>query len=149
MIRAGALKTLFIFLFALAIFGCTRKWFLSIDDMAGGRLNLCFSSGPQCSGDGVQFNSLEFAEVDRTGTKVRTVWLIQGSSDKPQNYVIKHLVYGTVPSGWVEIKHAEPIRDNTFYSVDETYYVVRHADGKLLVFGREEFFKRGSLLREP
>ena len=74
------------------------------------------------------------------------VWSIQGRSGVTQDYVIKHLTYGTVPKGWVQAVSPIPLQENVYYSVNEQFFFVLTGKEVVPVYSLAEFAgKKGSL----
>jgi hypothetical protein len=135
-------RTVAIFFLVVIATGCTREWFLAVQPFGGGKIELCFSRSTGCLGDGVQFTALQISRVNQEGQTLEVVWLIQGHSNTPSDYVLKRVVYGNTPPGWIQVHPPTPIVDNTYYSVGGEFYFERAAEGDFHVYPREEFFSQ-------
>lgn len=121
---------------------CTREWNLSVIGFEGDRPIFCVSQEPDCQGDGAEFSSLEVSRVDSRGDAVETVWAIQGVSNRPEDYVIKRLTYGTLPNGWREVVAARPLEANVYYGVRGERYFIIDERRHVTILSREAFHNR-------
>jgi hypothetical protein len=122
--------------------GCTREWNLSISSVVGGEPEFCFSQHGTCRDEGVQFVSIQIDEVDEHGQPVKIAWSIQGKSNQTNDFVIKRLIYGSLPPGWVQTSEPTPLRRGVYYSVMGQFYFVLSASDDVRIYPREEFFKK-------
>lgn len=135
------MRHLFLWLALLLLIACTRQWYLSVDPSPEGAA-LCFSSRPNCSGEGIQFSVLEVAEVDQQGERQQVMWSIQGNSERQADYLVKRLVYGHTPPGWVEVEPAKELIPNATYSVLGEYFFTFDASKRYTVQSREQFYQQ-------
>lgn len=137
----NSVKNYLIAIFILiALTACERTWYLTIVGNGGVNPILNFSPTQFDIDKGVQFSSLEISEVNENGERIQTVWLIHGKSNRPEDYVLKSLTYGVLPSGWVEDQAAKPIVSGKYYEVEGEFYFIKETEGKYQVFSRAEFF---------
>lgn len=102
----------------------------------------CFSSGAKCDEKGDEVHSIYVDEVDRKGNSVGMVWLLHGASDIQADYIIKRVEYGKVPHGWKEKEPSQPIKSNTYYSVNGEFFFMRDGKEQYHVETRKEFFDK-------
>lgn len=102
----------------------------------------CFSTSDNCTGDGIQLSSLEISEVNTVGERGAVMWLIQGKSDRQEDFVIRKLIYGAVPAGWIEINPPSALKAGVFYGVQGEYYFSHAPDGDVNILQREDFFRQ-------
>jgi len=126
--------------------GCSQEWHLTVLNADADRPQFCISTGPDCSGRGIELDKIVLQEVDQAGVSVRDVWTIDGHSNDPADYRVMRLKYGIAPQGWVERQPASRLMNWVYYGVNERFYFCRDARGEYRVFEREEFFR---ILRTP
>lgn len=128
-----------VLLFGITIAACTRQWFLSVT-AEGTTAAFCLSQSRDCSGDGVQFETLEVAEVSKDGERSRVMWSLQAASNVASDRVLKRVTYGQVPRGWKERSAAAPLAKGVYYVVNDQYYFRISEQGPVVVLEREQFF---------
>lgn len=128
----------------LGLVGCEKHWSFSVLKKDENKPQFCLSSGPKCSGDGIQLNTIVFQEVDKKGVSGRKIWMIEAHSNNAADYQIKTLTYGVTPSGWVERHPAEKLVANVYYSVNEEFYLMGDEHNDYVILTRDEFFRKHS-----
>jgi len=88
----------------------------------------------------MQFISV--SEVGSDESSGRAVWRIQHVMDNVGQATLTSLTYGEVPKGWSEVKKAEHLLPNVYYSINDEYYFVRDTNYKYSVLSREQYFSR-------
>ena len=124
--------------------GCRENWYLSVNetDVESGRLGLCVSRLPNCHGGAAFVDDFVVEQIGSAGMSGRPVWMLHRGTASGLSYI----VYGTVPSGWVETYPAEPLELNVFYAINGEYYVRINtsASGKPAV----EVYTRGQFIEK-
>lgn len=128
--------------FTVCASACTDVWYLTIERISANEPEFCFSREPNCRGSSVQFSSIDVYEVGEDGGRKEVVWSIQGTSTRSEDYAIKRLKYGQLPTGWTETVSARPLRVNLVYSVRGMYYFWFDNNSQTRVLTREEFFHK-------
>ena len=126
----------------LFVTGCTKQWFLSVENSPENRPVFCFSMQSNCAGDAVQFASIVISEVDPAGNITGVVWSIQGASNQSEDYQVKKLTYGVVPTGWREDVVPQQLRVGVSYTAMGNFFFRLSSAGKYEVLSREQFFAK-------
>lgn len=138
----NVMRVAFLLLLCTITAGCTRQWFVTVQQSPNGNIDLCFSRNDGCRGDGVEFASLAISRVGPTGQPSEVVWSLQGHSNVPSDYILKHVIYGRTPPGWVQVHPAVPLTDNVYYSVAGEFFFERTKAGDFHVYPRQQFFSQ-------
>jgi hypothetical protein len=127
---------------SLLLGACEREWYLAVVSVANDQPEFCITRSKECAGEGVQLSSVVISEVDEKGGYLGRVWSIQGRSEVTKDYVIKRLVYGVVPTRWIQDAPAVPLRRNSYYSVNDQFFFVLLGEHGARVYSLAEFSKR-------
>lgn len=132
-----------VFFLACFLVACQKDWDLMIVGDKVGNAVFCFSLLlGQCTDRGDQFNTgIRIDQVDPKGDKIQSMWSINCLPGNPDNCILKRLEYGLLPQGWEEQQPAEPLSNNTYYSVNDYYYFSRDDAGEYSVMKQGKFYK--------
>lgn len=131
-----------LFLGIVLLLACTQKWQIAVVGENSLGPILCFARGSECTAEGIQLSTISVREVTPSGGVADTAWLLQGSSDVRDDFVVRRLDYGTPLKGWSELVPAKPIKVNVFYSLNGEYYFIRDEANRYRVYSRGEFFSK-------
>jgi hypothetical protein len=132
----------FVLLLCVMMSGCTRQWFVTVQQSPDRSTDLCFSRSDGCHGGGVEFASLQISRVDPTGRPSQVVWSLQWRSNTPSHYILKHVIYGHTPPGWVQVHAPVPLATNVYYSIAGEFFFKRSQAGEFHVYPRQQFFSQ-------
>jgi hypothetical protein len=126
----------------LLLSSCERDWHVAIAGFDGDNPEFCVSRSAECTGSGVQLTLMDIDEVDDHGNRLSVAGSIQAHSNEQQDYIIRRVVYGAVPKGWLQYQQPAPLHEESYYSINGEFYF--RAVGRRIphVYTREEFFKR-------
>ena len=115
--------------FAITHIGCpVEEYGLEVD---GYPPEFTFSSKSRVNSEkeGVKLSSVRFYELDARFNYVRTIWSIDRAPKQKKFGVLKHLKYGSPPSGWIQHTKALPIQDGVHYRLNSEYYFTKSNNG--------------------
>lgn len=127
--------TVIILCYLITLIACTRPWDVSIIGENNGNPIFCFSFNGKCWKKGLQLTSITISEVDSTGHSRQQVWSIQGHSETPSDYTITTLEYGKVPTGWIEHKNPDILKENTLYAINDSF-LFKKENGVYSIYNR-------------
>lgn len=131
-----------LFIALILLLACTQKWQITVVGENSLGPILCFAHGSECTTEGIQLSIISVREVTPSGGAADIAWLLEGSSDVRDDYVVRRLTYGTPLNGWTELVPAKPIKVNVFYSLNGEYYFIRDEGNRYRVYSREEFYSK-------
>lgn len=135
------IKLLGLLSISISLSSCQQTWYFTIKDIADpSHPVFCVSKHDNCKGQGLTFTVLDIDEVDNSGNKIKSMWVVEPR----QNIPLKEVKYGVTPAGWKEIVPAQPLEVGKYYSIHGTYFFRFKIDGgkiKSEVYTHYDFYK--------